>query len=111
ETRGVTWNASIFGRDEVYTAYLGGMKNPDLVAEEDPVLARIAAAEFEEATGCPAQPLRVSRTRVPAWDHTWSALEGIVLPERIHLCAAYTGRPGIPGRIVAAKRLAGRLGA
>ncbi len=109
ETRGVTWNASIFDRDEIYTAYLGGMKNPDLVKEEDDALGRIAAAEFAEATGCRARPLEVSRTRVPAWDHTWNGLEGIALPERIHLCAAYTGRPGIPGRIVAAKSLAKRL--
>lgn len=111
ETRGVTWNASIFGRDDLYTAYLGGMENPALVEEPDEAVGALAAAEFEEVTGCAVRPVRVSRTRVAAWDRTWDALEGIPLPDRVHLCASYTGRPGIPGRVVAAKRLAKRLGA
>lgn len=109
ETRGVTWNASIFGRDGIYTAYLGGMKQPRVVERADDVLAGQAAREFEVVTGCEARPVRVSRTRIPAWDRSWNALDDLGLPPRVHLCASYTGRPGIPGRVRAAKALAREL--
>ena len=109
ETRGVTWNASIFGRDGIYTAYLGGMKNPSLVEEEDGRLASLAADEFRTATGCPATPLLVSRTHIPAWDESWDALAGLTLPEGVGLCANWSARPGIPGRIAQARQLARRL--
>ena len=109
ETRGTTWNASIFDRDGVYTAYLGGMKNPELADEPDDRIGRIAAREFEVITGCPAEVLKVSRTRMPAWDRTWDALGEVRVPGRVHLCANYTARPGIPGRLKEARELAARL--
>lgn len=109
ETRGVTWNASLFDRDGVFTAYLGGMKHPEIVEEDDDRLAEIAAREFREATGARAEPLLVSRTRVPGWDRSWDALDGLALPDGVRLCGAYTGRPGIPGRIVEARRTAEAL--
>lgn len=109
ETRGVTWNASIFERDRVYTAYLGGMKNPGLVREADDHIGGIAAQEFEMATGCPAKVIRVSRTRMPAWDETWDVLDRIAVPRGVHLCSSYTGRPGVPGRVAVALRLAEAL--
>lgn len=109
ETRGVTWNASIFDRDGLYTAYLGGMKNPGLVDEPDDHIGEIAAREFEEVTGCPARVLHVSRTRMPAWDVSWNALDRISVPPGVHLCASYTGRPGVPGRVAVARRLAESL--
>ncbi|MDX1567295.1 MAG: protoporphyrinogen oxidase [Longimicrobiales bacterium] len=115
ETRGVTWNDSIFGREGehgrrgLYTAYLGGMKNPGLVQEDDDRIGEIAAREFEEVTGCPAGIIRVSRTRVPAWDESWDVLDRISVPRGVHLCASYTGRPGIPGRVAVARRLAAAL--
>ena len=108
-TRGVTWNDSLFGRPGLYTAYLGGMKNPDLPGWDDSRIAEIARKEFEVATGYPAEAVRVSRTRIPAWDESWDALEGIEWPPHLHFCSNYTARPGILGRIVEAKRLAATL--
>ena len=109
ETRGVTWNASIFGRDGVYTAYLGGMKNPALVDWADEPLAALAAEEFTRATRCAAEALLVSRTYIPAWDESWDALSGLELPAGVDVCVNWSARPGIPGRVVQARRLAERL--
>ncbi len=109
ETRGVTWNDSLFGRPDLYTAYLGGMKNPDLPDWDDSRIAEIACEEFEIATGFTAEALRVSRTRIPAWDESWEFLDGIEWPPDLHVCSNYTARPGILGRIVGAKRLAATL--
>jgi oxygen-dependent protoporphyrinogen oxidase len=111
ETRGVTWNDSLFGRPGLYTAYLGGMKNPELTNWDDGRIADIACAEFEVATGYRAEALYVSRTRIPAWDETWSSLEGFEWPKDLHVCSNYTARPGILGRITDAKRLASKLAA
>lgn len=109
ETRGVTWNASMFGRDDLYTAYLGGMRNPGLVDRPDDRIAGLAAREFESVTGCSADPIHLNRTRMPAWDRSWDALDRLPLPERVHLSSSYTGRPGVPGRVRAARALAARL--
>jgi oxygen-dependent protoporphyrinogen oxidase len=109
ETRGVTWNASMFGRPGVFTSYLGGMKNPEIVRWKDDRIAEVAAREFETATGFAARPLLASRTSVPAWDETWDALAGLELPSGVHVCASWIARPGIPGRIAQAKQLAAQL--
>jgi oxygen-dependent protoporphyrinogen oxidase len=109
ETRGVTWNASMFGRDGVYTAYLGGMRNPRLVDQEDEWIGDLARDEFRVATGCDCRVLMVSRTAVPAWDESWDALAKLSLPESIAVCAAWSARPGIPGRLAQARALATRL--
>jgi oxygen-dependent protoporphyrinogen oxidase len=109
ETRGVTWNASIFGRDGVYTAYLGGMGNPSLVAKGDDQIGALAAAEFETVTGVPCRPLMVSRTAIPAWDTSWDALDGLALPTGVEVCSNWSARPGIPGRLAQARRLADAL--
>ncbi len=109
ETRGVTWNASIFGRSGVFTAYLGGMKNPGIVEEDDGHLGAVAAREFETVTGHAARPLLVSRVRQPAWDASWDALDGLELPPDLHLCSAWEARPGVPGRAREARALAERL--
>jgi oxygen-dependent protoporphyrinogen oxidase len=109
ETRGVTWNDSIFGRPGLHTAYLGGMKNPELPDWDDGRIEKIACKEFEFVTGHPAEALRVSRTRIPAWDETWDGLEGVEWPPDLHFCSNYTARPGILGRITEAKRLAATL--
>jgi oxygen-dependent protoporphyrinogen oxidase len=111
ETRGVTFNDSLFERAGVYTAYLGGAKNPGLVKLPDLRLGAVAAAEFELVTGAPAEVLHVARVRMPAWDRSWSALEGLTLPPRIHLAANYESRAGVPGRLAQARRLAERLAA
>ena len=109
ETRGVTWNDSLFGRSGLYTAYLGGMKNPELPGWDDGRIEEIACKEFEVATGYKAEALHVSRTAIPAWDETWGALDGIEWPPDLYICSNYTARPGILGRITEAKRLAATL--
>jgi oxygen-dependent protoporphyrinogen oxidase len=109
ETRGVTWNASMFGRAGVYTAYLGGMRNPRLVEKDDDSIGTLAREEFRLATGCDSRVLMVSRTAVPAWDESWDALAGLSLPDSVEVCAAWAARPGIPGRLAQAKALAARL--
>ena len=109
ETRGVTWNDSLFERRGLYTAFLGGMKNPDLPDWEDGRIAAVAIKEFELATGYSAEVVQVSRTMIPAWDETWGGLEGIEWAPDLHVCSNYTARPGILGRIVEAKRLASTI--
>lgn len=109
QTRGVTWNASLFGRSGIYTAFLGGMRNPAVVEEDDGRLGQIAADEFTRVTGCEVRVLHVGRTWIPAWDESWDALDGLRLPDGVHICANYAARPGIQGRLTDAKRLAARL--
>ena len=109
ETRGVTFNAHLFGRTGVYTAYLGGAKNPKLVELDDERISAIAAAEFETVTGRPARPMHVERVRMPAWDRSWTALEGLTLPAGIHIAANWESRAGVPGRIARARALADEL--
>ena len=109
ETRGVTWNDSLFGRSGLYTAYLGGMRRPELSDWDDDRIAEIGRKEFEVVTGYRAEAVQVSRTRIPAWDETWDGLEGAEWPPGLHICSNYTARPGILGRIAEAKRLAATL--
>ena len=108
-TRGVTFNDSLFARRGVYTVYLGGAKDPEVVRRPDEELAEIAVREFRQVTGYDSRPLSVAREKMPAWDHSWSALQGMQLPAGIHLAANWESRPGVPGRLAQAKRLAGVL--
>jgi oxygen-dependent protoporphyrinogen oxidase len=108
-TRGVTWNDSLFGRTGVYTAYLGGARRAEVVARSDTSLGELAVAEFRLATGYDAHTLSVERERMPAWDRSWAALSGLELPAGMHICANWESRPGIPGRLLQAKRLAAKL--
>ena len=113
-TRGVTWNTCLFGSDEtrrgLCTAFLGGARSPGVLSEPDERLGRVAAREFAEVTGHPAGVLGVSRTAMPAWDSSWAAVTGLELPTGIHAAASWSGRPGIPGRLAQAARLAAELG-
>jgi len=109
ETRGVTFNASLFDRQGIYTAYLGGAKNPAFVRLPDIRIGAVAAAEFEHATGSAADVVHVARVRMPAWDRSWTALEGITLPAHVHLASNYESRAGVPGRLLRARQLAARL--
>lgn len=111
-TRGVTWNDSLFpgaGRDGLYTAYLGGAISREVVDLPDDRLGAIAADEFAAVTGLAARPIAVARTRMPAWDHSWSLLDGLRFPPGLHVCANWETRPGVPGRLAAARRVAVRL--
>jgi protoporphyrinogen/coproporphyrinogen III oxidase len=108
-TRGVTWNDSLFDRTGVYTVYLGGAKNPWVAGESSEHLSKIAVDEFRTATGHDARVLAVENELMPAWDRSWAALQGMKLPPGLHIHANWESRPGIPGRLVMARRLAERL--
>ena len=108
-TRGVTWNASLFGRKRGFTAFLGGMKDPAIVGESDETIAGIASEEFHFVTGREVRALQVHRTSIPAWDRTWEALDGLTLPKGVHIRSNYLSRPGLPGRVQDAERLARQL--
>ena len=107
--RGVTYNDSLFQRTGVYTAYLGGGVRPEVVRLDDAALARLAVEEFRTCTGYDARPLAVEREWMPAWDRSWSALEGLELPAGVHLTANWESRPGLPGRLARARALAAQL--
>ncbi|CAN5682829.1 protoporphyrinogen oxidase [soil metagenome] len=108
-TRGVTFNHSLFGRRGIYTAYLGGAKAPHVVDLPDLELGEIAELEFRRVTGHSAQSISVDRERMPAWDVSWQALGGMQLPIGIHIAANWESRPGMPGRLAQATRLADLL--
>ncbi|TVR66521.1 MAG: protoporphyrinogen oxidase [Gemmatimonadales bacterium] len=108
-TRGVTWNDSALGRPGVFTAYLGGARDPDLLKLDDGEIAQIARQEFREVTGLDTEPLNVSRMRVPSWDRSWTVMEQLSLPDGVHLCSNYESRVGIPGRITRASLMAREL--
>lgn len=110
-TLGATWDDCLFGRDGLYTVYLGGGKAPSLVDRSDDWLGATAAREFELVTGESARPIDVHRLRpgMPAFDTTWSALDAVDPPPGIHLCTNYTSRAGVPGRVQDARRLARSL--
>lgn len=108
-TRGVTFNQALFRRQGLHTAFLGGGRDLPLMALEDDAIGRIAAQDLRHVTGFDAEVLGVSRTAVPAWDLTWTALERLKLPPDVHLCANYESRIGIPGRIRRAMELADQL--
>jgi protoporphyrinogen/coproporphyrinogen III oxidase len=79
-TRGVTFNASLFARDDVYTAFLGGANDPNFVDRDDAEIAEIARGEFRTITGGEAGVLCVSRATIPAWDRSWAALDDFRSP-------------------------------
>lgn len=108
-TRGVTFNASLFEREGVYTAHLGGAKAPEVVGWGNEAIAATAVREFRMVTGHDARVLHVDRGRMPAWDRSWSALDRVEMPQGIHLAANWESRPGIPGRFAQARRLADRF--
>ena len=110
-TLGVTWNTSLFDRDGVYTAFLGGMHDPEAIERDDETLGETAAEEFRRVMGVDAEVLHVERMprAFPAWDDSWAAIERVDLPEGITLATNYTGRMGLPSRVREARRLAGEL--
>lgn len=108
-TRGVTWNDGLFqggDRRGVYTAFLGGARRASVVSEPDARLGALAAQEFERVTGRAAGVLAVSRAKMPGWDLSWRALEHLELPAGILGAGSWKSRPGIPGRLAEARRVA-----
>jgi oxygen-dependent protoporphyrinogen oxidase len=110
-TLGVSWNARMFGREGVQTAFLGGMHEPEIVAESDETLGDIAAREFEEAVGVPASVITVERLDpgFPAWDRSWWTLDDLDAPANVTLATNYTARMGIPSRVREAQEVAEEL--
>lgn len=108
-TRGVTFNASLFDRYGVYTAYLGGAKAPVVAKWSDDEVAAVARREFQAVTGATAETIDVSREWMPAWDRSWSATAKLAPPKGLHFAANWHSRPGIPGRLAQAARLADSL--
>jgi protoporphyrinogen/coproporphyrinogen III oxidase len=108
-TRGVTWNDSLFGRKGVYTVYLGGAKNPWIAGESEERAAEIAVTEFRTATGHDASVLSVEKELMPAWDRSWAAIQQITMPAGLHIHANWESRPGIPGRLIMARRMAEKI--
>lgn len=104
--RGVTFNDSMFGRTNLYTAYMGGARNPEVVELDDTALAALAVSEFRHCTGYDASPLAVARERIPAWDVSWNAIRDLELPGGLHVAANWRSRPGLPGRLAEATRMA-----
>ena len=108
-TRGTTWNESVFRRPGVHTAFLGGAARPEVVLEPDDRLGETAATEFRRVTGREARALRVTRVRMPAWDASWRALDGLAPPRGIRFAANWESRPGIAGRLQQARMVAQEL--
>lgn len=109
-TRGVTFNDSLFSRTGVYTAFLGGAKAPEVVGWSEVELGAVAVREFRQATGFDAAPIAVERVRMPAWDRSWAALSDVEFPPGLRIAANWESRPGIPGRLAQAKRVAAEVG-
>jgi len=106
-TRGVTFTPSLFDRDGVYTAFLGGMEDPEAIDESDEVLRETAGREFEAVLDADAEVLGVNRLRAyPAHDTSWRAIEDLEVPDGIELATNYTARIGVPSRVREARRLA-----
>ena len=112
-TLGVTWNASLFDRAGVFTAFLGGMTDPGVLERDDEELGDLAASEFSEVVGERADVLNVTRLPrgFPAYDESWDALDGLTLPSGVTLATNYTARMGVPSRVREAKELAESLAA
>lgn len=111
-TLGVTWNAGIFAaRTGVHTSFLGGWKHPQIVSWPDERIGEVAGVEFETMMGAPARVLHVHRWThaIPAHDQSWTALDGLELPPRIHLATNYTSGVGVNARIHEASALADDL--
>ena len=112
-TLGVTWNASLFDRAGVFTAFLGGMTDPEVLERDDEELGDLAATEFSEVMDERADVLNVTRLPrgFPAYDDSWDGLGDLSLPPGIRLATNYTARMGIPSRVREAEELAESLAA
>ena len=109
---GVTWNASFLGRERLFTCYVDEGSYPGMGEASDSTLGKVASEEFERMTGASAEPIHVHRWEpgMPAYDGSWTATDGIDLPSDVYLCSNFVERPGIPGRIRHARRIASEIG-
>ena len=107
--RGVTFNDCLFGRTGIYTAFLGGALHPQIEAMDEDAIGERAVEQFRVTTGNEARVLSVEHFRMPAWDVTWQALTGLMLPDGLFVAGGWHSRPGLPGRLAEATRLAQTL--
>ncbi|MFW6448873.1 MAG: protoporphyrinogen oxidase [Halobacteriota archaeon] len=107
-TLGVAWNGRAFGRDDLVTAFLGGMHDPAILERPDEELMAIAARELESVLNVTASPLGVHRVEpgMPAYDRSFEQLRDVELPTGLHLVGNYTDRLGVPGRLRQGRRVA-----
>ena len=105
---GTTWNASFLDRDRLFTCYVDPNSDPELPNRTDDEIGELAADAFAELTGAAATPIGVHTWTpgMPAYDGSWTAMDDLQPPEGLRFCANFVGRPGIPGRIRSAKRIA-----
>ncbi|RJX44190.1 protoporphyrinogen oxidase [Halonotius aquaticus] len=105
---GTTWNASFLDRDRLFTCYVDPNSDPELPNRTDEEVGELAADAFEELTGAAATPIGVHTWTpgMPAYDGSWTAMDDLQPPDGLRFCANFVGRPGIPGRIRSAKRIA-----
>jgi len=110
-TLGVTWNAGLFDRAGVSTAFLGGMDDPDILNLPVDDVGAIARREFEAVMGVDPSVLAVTKLPdvLPAYDTSWHALEELRTPEDVVLATNYTDRLGIAARVRQARRVADRF--
>lgn len=108
---GVTWNASFLDRERIFTCYIDDGSYPGMDEASDSTLGKVASEEFERMTGASAEPIHVHRWEpgMPAYDSSWTATEEIDLPSDVYLCSNFVERPGIPGRIRHARRIASEI--
>lgn len=107
-TLGVSWNASLFDRDGIYTCFLGGMATPDVIEWSDAKIGETAVSEFRQVTGAEAEVVNITRLpyAFPAYDHSWDALAELDLDDGVRLATNYTARMGVPSRVQEAKTIA-----
>lgn len=105
---GTTWNASFLHRDRLFTCYVDLGSYPEMLDVSEETVGSVAAEEFETITGASATPIHVHQIEpgMPSYDRSWKALDDLNPPEGIHFCTAFTERPGIPGRLRHAARVA-----
>ena len=105
---GTTWNASFLDRDRLFTCYVDPNSDPELPNRTDEEVGELAADAFEKLTGAAATPIGVHTWTpgMPAYDGSWTAMDDLQPPAGLRFCANFVGRPGIPGRIRSAKRIA-----
>lgn len=104
--RGVTFNTNLFPRPNLYTAFLGGSQHPEVATMSADELSGAAVDGFRRTTGYQAAPLAAKSTQMPAWDMSWRALDGLAPPDGLHLAGNWRSRPGLPGRLAEARRVA-----
>ncbi|MDX1648009.1 MAG: protoporphyrinogen oxidase [Longimicrobiales bacterium] len=107
---GVTFNESLFAREKLYTAYMGGARNPQVTSMSHEELSVRVLDEFRRTTGFEGRLLSLQHERMPAWDLSWRGLRDLDVPPGLHIAGNWWSRPGLPGRLAEAASLVRKLG-